>query len=317
MTLRMLTLVAFMALAAAPLTADPKWGQPKESTSELKAKMEAVARGFHGVLGYSLHFRGKPEVRISNLGDEPFPTASTVKTAVMCEALHQVEQGKLKWTDPITVQSTTESREEGGPAYFFRDGAAMPLPEWLHLMITMSDNTATIRLRDLLGMGPINTWLSDHGFKQTKILNGRETDALGLRTLQQQWGLGMTTPNEMGRLFELIRDNQAGSPASCDRMLRILSHQYWDDGIASQVPPDVRTASKSGALDETRSDVCLVFAPAGEYVLAVYTKDQKDQRWTADNEGTQAIRRLSSLVWKHFHPKHPWQPPTGAERLGP
>ena len=70
---------------------------------ELREQMEAVARDFHGVLGYSLHLRGKHAERLSYRGDERFPTASTIKTVIMCEALHQVELGKLRIGETIAV----------------------------------------------------------------------------------------------------------------------------------------------------------------------------------------------------------------------
>src|SRR5438067_7537425 len=100
--------------------------------SDLKTKMETVARDFHGALGYSLRHDGAPDERLSFRGDEAFPSASTIKTALLCEALHQVEQGKRKWDEPVTVQPGTASREEGGFAYYFKDGSALPLSEWLH-----------------------------------------------------------------------------------------------------------------------------------------------------------------------------------------
>ena len=296
--------------APAPLAA------PTEPLSTLKSAMDAVADRFHGTLGYALHHRTRGE-RIDRRGDEPFPTASTIKTAILCEAMHQVETGVLRWDDNIPVQPGPGRREEGGPAFFFKDDAALRLPEWLDLMITLSDNTATINLRDRLGMANINRWLSDHGFHQTKILNGPDKVSLGLLPLQQQFGLGMTTPLEMARLLELIRDGGAGSPASCDRMLRLLTHQFWDDDAASQIPPWVQIAHKTGAVDASRSEAALVFSPSGEYALTVYTKQQADQRWVRDNEGDVAIRTLSRLVWRHYHPSDPWTPPPGAETLLP
>jgi beta-lactamase class A len=289
----------------------------RPSLEGLAAKMERVAAGFHGVLGYSLHFRGGPEGRIARLGDERFPSASTIKTAIMVEALHQVEEGRIGWHEPIPVQAGLEAREEGGPAYYFRDGSTLPLSEWVHLMITASDNTATINLRNRLGQKNVNDWLVDHGFHDTLVLNGRETDALGLRSLQRQYGLGMTTPNEQVRLLEMIAGGKAGSPAACDRMLRLLNHQFWDHAIASQVPPTAAVGSKSGSLDESRSDTAIVNAPAGQYVLAVYTKELKDQRWTRDNEGEAAIRTLAALVWQQFDPHHTWTPPPGYEAFLP
>jgi beta-lactamase class A len=288
-----------------------------ETLDELKGKIDKIAQGFHGTLGYSLHFRGKHDERISLNGDETFPTASTIKTAVMCETMHQIEQGKVKWDQKIPVQEKMDDRQEGGLAYGLKEGTALTICDWVNAMITHSDNTATMNLREFLGQKNVNDWLESHGFKTTRLLNGKKCDELGLRPLQRKWGLGKTAPNEMVQLFELILDNKAGSPASCERMQRILSHQFWDDYILSQIPPSVHAGSKSGAIDQSRSDVAFVDSPGGQYILAIYTKDNQDESWGRDNEADKAIRAIGALVWRHYNPKHPWQPPQGWETLFP
>lgn len=287
-----------------------------ETMAELKAKMDKVAESFHGTLGYCLKIPGKPELTISRLGDEVFPTASTIKTAIMVEVMHQVEQGKIKWTDLVEVQRGVDERQEGGFAYYFRDGTKLSIGQWVHLMMTVSDNTATMLLREHIGQRNVNDWLESHGFVHTKLLNGKKCDELGLRPLQRRYGLGMTTPNEMARLIEMIREGKAGSPASCDRMMRLLAHQYWDDGIAGQTPPG-RCFNKTGAIDACRSDAAAVDSPNGAYILAIYTKDQADRSWSVNNEGSVAIRTLAAMVWRHFDPSNTFAPPDGAIDLLP
>ena len=289
---------------------------PVQSLAALKAAMDDVAEGFGGTLGYSLHHR-EGEERITHRGDEPFPTASTIKTAIMGAVMHQVDSGRLRWEDEFPAPPASVARQEGGYGFFVPPGVPLPLPHWLNLMITVSDNTATMVLREAVGQSSVNRWLAGLGLAQTKLLNGPQKVELGLLPLQQQYGLGMTTPAEMGRLLEMIRDGQAGSPTACDRMLRLLSHQYWDSAVAAEIPPYVQVAHKTGAIDGHRSDTAYVFAPSGEYALTVYTKDQRDNRWTNDNEGLAAIRALSRLVWRHYHPQDEWAPPPGADALWP
>ena len=282
----------------------------------LKAVMDAVAGGFGGTLGYSLHHRGRGE-RLALRADEPFPTASTIKTALMGAVMQQVDSGRLSWQDEFPAPPASVARQEGGYGFFLPPGTLLPLPHWLNLMITVSDNTATVVLREAVGQGNVNGWLEGLGLTQTKLLNGPQKVELGLLPLQQRYGLGMTTPAEMGRLLEMIRDGEAASPAACDRMLRLLSHQYWDGAIAAEVPPFVQVAHKTGSIGGHRSDAAYVFAPNGEYVLSVYTKNQRDDRWAHDNEGLVAIRALSRLVWHFYHPQHPWTPPPGASGFWP
>ncbi len=304
----LMSTVILMALLATACSA--------ETLAELKAKMDKLAEGFHGTLGYCLIVPGKPDESISRNGDEAFPTASTIKTAIMVEVMHQIEQGKIKWTDPVEVQQGIDDRQEGGFAYYFKDGTKLSIGQWVHLMITVSDNTATMLLREHIGQKNVNDWLESQGFKQTKLLNGKKCDELGLRSLQRRYGLGMTTPNEMARLIGMIRNGKAGSPASCDRMMRLLGHQYWDDGIAGQVPPG-HCFNKTGMIDRCRSDAAVVESPKGGYILAIYTKDQTDRSWTVANEGSVAIRTLAAMVWRHFDPANTFTPPPAATTLLP
>ena len=127
-------------------------------------------------------------------------------------------------------------------------------------------------------------------------------------------GWGQTTPREMATLLVKIRNREILSAAACDEMYRVLGTVYYDDRALSQIPPTVRTASKQGMVSAARSEVVLVNAPHGDYVIAVYTKNQEDTSWSTDNEGRQLIKRLSRLVWNYYEPKHQWQPAPNWQR---
>jgi beta-lactamase class A len=64
----------------------------------------------------------------------------------------------------------------------------------------------------------------------------------------------------------------------------------------------VQAAHKTGSLDESRSEVVLVNAPHGDYVFYIGTKNNKDQRWTDDNEAQVLIRNIATLLWYYFEP---------------
>jgi beta-lactamase class A len=119
----------------------------------------------------------------------------------------------------------------------------------------------------------------------------------------------------MRLLMEMIAMGEAGTPAACDEMHRILNHQYFDDGIAGQIPPLVVVASKSGVEKTSRSDIAIVHAPSGTYILAIYTKEAQDTHITRDNEQDSAIRSISRAVWRYYQPESKYSPPTGAEKF--
>lgn len=291
-------------------------------TDSLRKELDGIADRFHGKIGYSLHHL-KTGDRLDRLGDEQFPTASTIKLALLFAAMAKVEKGEIGYDD--TRELTEQDRQYGtGLLHNYRAGTKVSLRDLLNLMITQSDNTATIMLGQWMGSEVINAWLDRHGLKQTRLLvpfpyRGRfeEAQAKGGKEweLLKVWGMGVTTPKEMRSLMEMILDGRAGTPAACNEMQRILSHQYYDDGIASQVPPWVSVASKHGSEDTTRSDVAIVYSPSGNYVLAIYTKEAKDAGVKWDNEQDTAMRAISRAVWRYYHPRSDWSPPAGSEKF--
>jgi beta-lactamase class A len=279
--------------------------------ARLKATLDAICERFRGVMGYSL-YHTRHQHRLHRLGDEIFPTASTIKTAIMAKAFEEIEVGRLRYDETLPI-TPEDVRDGAGVLQFFREKQSVSVKLLLHLMITLSDNTATVMLARRLGTLEVNRYLERLGLKRTRLLMLHPPDDKELKALRERWGMGMTTPNEMVELLDAIRTGRAGSPAACDRKLRILSHQFYDDLIGTSAPPWVVTATKSGAIERSRSDTGIVFSPSGVYILAVYTKEAEDTRWTPDNEGEVAIREVARAVWRFYHPRDKWQPPTGME----
>src|SRR5580658_7748612 len=85
----------------------------------LKPKLDAVCQAFHGRMGYCVKLLDSNET-IEYRGNERFPTASTIKTGVALEAIREVEEGMLKWTDTHTVPPM-DGRQFSMWAYFFKD----------------------------------------------------------------------------------------------------------------------------------------------------------------------------------------------------
>ncbi len=282
--------------------------------ARLKPALDADARGFHGRMGYCVVDLASGD-RIDLRGAEIFPTASTIKTAVALEGLMQVEEGRIKVTDTKPVPPDG-GREASMWSYFFKEGTKADLDGWMNLMIGYSDNTATIVLRGWLGLENVNARMARLGLLNTRVLAPVSPARADLYAYRKRWGLGMTTPREMARLFELLHLRRAGTPAACEKLLRILRRQYWDDLALAAVPVDVAAGAKSGAIERSRSEVAIVWSPR-PYVLAIYTDDAKDRRWTSENEGEATIRLMCRRIWSAFNPDRPYSLPRGYERFFP
>src|SRR5262245_3195149 len=107
--------------------------------------------------------KGKVAVRVKPLGggeswslnaDEPMPTASLIKVAVMVEAYEQVKEGKVRLGDMVSLQKEDMVPGSGILTQHFSPGATFPLRDAIRLMIVYSDNTATNLVLDQIGIRP-------------------------------------------------------------------------------------------------------------------------------------------------------------------
>ena len=276
----------------------------------LAARLHARVTHLDGDVGvYVRHLDSGQEVAIR--ADERFPTASMIKVPLLAALFARIERGELGYHDKLTY---TEERRYPGEDLLgsFSDGQPIALDKLAFLMITTSDNTASLWCQELAGTGAaVNAWLAESGFVDTRV-NSRTP---GREAARAQYGWGQTTPREMAELLVRVRDRALVSPAASEEMARALGRIYWDGEALSAIPPEVATMSKQGAINASRSEVVLVHAPHGDYVFCVITKNQQDQSWGDDNQGFVLLRDVSKILWEHFEPQSPYLSPGGAARF--
>ncbi|MBA9079377.1 serine hydrolase [Rufibacter quisquiliarum] len=304
-----LPLLMFLVCFLLHFTTSAQQTRKEDIDKKLTQKLEALANGFQGDVGiYVRHLKTGKMVAIN--ADTLFPTASMIKIPIMVGMFDKMERGEI---DSKTVLRYRDSLYYAGEDIVgnFKDSSLVALSKVQMLSITTSDNTGSLWLQQLAGGGEaINAWLEKNGFQHTRM-NSRTP---GRRPNWVKYGWGQTTPREMATLVTMIRDGKAVSPAASERMYRNLGRIYYDREALSQIPPYVHTASKSGAVNQSKSEVVLVNAPHGDYVFCIITKNQQDERWQDDNAGYVLIRKVSNIIWNHFEPKYYWEPAAGVEK---
>lgn len=307
------TAIAGQTVAAQTVVAQStRLPRPRDrADARLQRKIEALVQGFRGDVGvYVRHLRTGRSAAVR--ADELFPTASLIKVPILIGTFDAIARGQLRYDSLLTFRdSLIYSRDD--LVGDLRDSTKIAVAKVSMLMMSLSDNTASLWLQGLVGGATINAWLHDHGFDSTRV-NSRVP---GRETARAAFGWGQTTPREMAGLVTMIRDGRAVDPSTSEAMYRHLTRSYWNGEALSQLPPWVQAASKQGMVDKARSEVVLVNGPSGDYVFAISTKNQQDSTWTNENEGYTLIRALSALLWKEFEPKHPYTPPPRSKKFLP
>jgi len=269
----------------------------QKTDQKLKEKIEKLIHAFNGDIGIYIKSLKTGKIVAIN-ADTVFPTASMVKVPILLGVIDKINKGELRYHQPIIYK---DSLLYAGVDILgsFKNNEEVELSKVLMLMLTTSDNTASLWLQSLAGTGTrINEIMQELGYKNTRV-NSRTPGREENRTV---YGWGQTTPFEMANIIERIYRKEIFNDSSCIRMMRLLGRNYWDEQGLSVIPPTVEVFSKNGAVNASRSEVMLVNAPHHPYVVCIITKNNKDQSWDRNNEAWTLTRKLSSLLWNYFEP---------------
>lgn len=271
------------------------------ATKQLDAQIRAEIAKFKGQVW--LHAKNLDTGASYSLnGDQRTRTASTIKLPIMVATFGLVTEGKLKWTDELVLTEAKKVRGSG-ILFEFHDGLKLTLRDAVHLMITISDNTATNLILDTVTADEVNARMAALGFKNLrsmrKIGGGGESkafnDASNKRADGTTYGIGMSTPQEMVALLEKIERGEIISPEGSKEMIAILKRQQVHDGVGRHLK-GVTIANKTGALDALRADVGILYSPRGRIAYAITTDYMPEADWSPDNPGLLLLSRLSELL---------------------
>ena len=315
------------ALGAALLIVQP--AQAADASPALQAELGRIATQADGVVGiaaWRLDGRG-PRVLVN--ADQQFPMASTFKVAVAGKLLSMVDKGQVSLNQQVPVPHAMMVESEGLAATFRHDGVSVSVKNLLELMLTVSDNTATDVLTQLVG-GPaaVTAWVRGQGVEGLRV----DRDTAGL--LRDYFHIGpgpfpealaaavkanpkleesgdkplpefdndprdTSTPLAMGQLLERIYAGKALSPASTSLLNEIMERNTTGKArIRGRLPQDTVVAEKTGTIGGSLNNVGVVTLPgnAGKVVLAVFVK--KSNKPFEDRE--RVIADLSRAIYDYY-----------------
>ncbi|MGH9661178.1 MAG: serine hydrolase, partial [Bryobacteraceae bacterium] len=150
------------AALALALTAVAAWAQPLD-----RRLREAIA-DFPATV--SLYAKNLETGKTAGIGeDERVRTASTIKLPIMAAVFAMVEAGEAEWTDELPL-AEADKVPGSGILREFSPGVRLRLRDLVHLMIMVSDNTATNLILDRFPPAAINARLASFGLAETRAL---------------------------------------------------------------------------------------------------------------------------------------------------
>jgi beta-lactamase class A len=255
---------------------------------ELARGIEEVAAAVGGTVGVAV--RDVRRGRALDLrADEVFPSASVIKVPILVELLARAETGELRLEDRATLQDA-EKVPGSGVLSMLHAGLELTLEDLAHLMITVSDNTASNMLIERLGCDRINARLAGLGLRKTQ-LQRKFYDFEAREKGFDNWA----TAGELADLLVGIERRIVVSAAACEKMLAIMRKQQFDGKIPRLLPPDTPVANKTGSISTASHDIGVIYAPAGPIALAVLTRDIPEA--AVAESAIRQIARLAYCYW--------------------
>jgi beta-lactamase class A len=260
----------------------PRETHAQKPLAGVRAELEARIARHKGKVGLAAIDLTTGETLVLN--DEPFPTASVIKVPILFEVFQRVEKGSLRLEDSITVV-TADKVGGSGILNLLSTPHRITVRDAATLMIVLSDNTATNVLIDKVGVRAVNARLDTLGFTTTRLYRKvfhPYTESFDTAA-SSRYGLGVTTPVELARMFEQLYRRTIVSAEASKQMLDIFKEQFSGDRIPRYIS-GAEVAHKTGEIDAARHDCGIVYAPDRPYVLCILTRENEDKSWRIDNE---------------------------------
>ncbi|MGC1297375.1 MAG: serine hydrolase [Alloacidobacterium sp.] len=283
-----------------------------QEDTALETQLQALTEAHHGHVTLYAHDLNSGKIVAIN-ADTPVPTASVIKLAVLFEALKQIQEGKAHFDDKLTLTKSNQV-EGSGVLMFFDVPQALTLKDVLTMMVIVSDNTATNLAIDRLGLKNIDDRIQWLGLKDTWLYKKVSMPGVGpMPADQKQFGLGKTTAREMANVMERLATCNLNAPGNtakptaqdeqlCAAAIHMLKNQFYRNSIPRYLETidttegESKIANKTGALDEVRNDVGVVFARNGPVVISEFTYGNQDKSWTPDNDAEVLLAKLAKVI---------------------
>ena len=165
----------------------------------------------------------------------------------------------------------------------------------LHSMITVSDNDAANTLTTYLGGGnssagmqAVNSFCQEHGYTQTHM--GR------MLLASNDQDDNYTSVNDCGHFLIEVYKEEESSYAHASDMYALLKAQTRQNKIPAMLPDGVKTANKTGELDNVENDAGIIYDAANDLVIVFMS-----QNLSSAGNDQNTIASLSRTIYDYYN----------------
>lgn len=254
------------------------YAQQQTPLERLKANIKSITDSTNAQWGiYVKCLETGEEIDIN--ADKPMATMSVIKIPLMFETFRQIEEGKFKLTDRVTIKDS-DKRPGTGVIQSLDEGDSLTVKDLITLMIIMSDNSATDLLFDKVGGAePVNSLMQKLGLNTIKASGPTSIFFADLKkalpNLEQfatdgKHPFGLSSARDMGRLLEMMEEGKAINEADSKMMLEIMRGQRYTSRLPRYVTGYEIPHKTGDFLPYVGNDVGVLESPNRHIVICVF-----------------------------------------------
>jgi len=261
---------------------------------KVESHIHDIANRFDGVMGVAILDLTNGQIVLHN-ADRVFPTASSIKIAVLVELYRQDQEtrsgakGNARLDDTYTFDPKDLIEDSRIMAGLTAGVTHVTNRDLAQFMVAVSDNAAANILIDRVGKDNVNAMLRSLGLSKT-MLRRKMIDIAAARRGDEN----VATPEEMVRFLEAIYKEKVLSKEATAALIKQLS-TLKQSYIPRLLPENVQVANKPGELEAVRTDSGIVFAPNRPFAISVMTAYDRDER-----AAERAISEVALEAYRYF-----------------
>ncbi|MEB3146924.1 MAG: serine hydrolase [Cylindrospermopsis raciborskii 1523720] len=226
-------------------------------------------------------------------GNKNFSAASTIKIPVLVAFLEDVDRGKIRLDEILTMEQEMVAGGSGN-LRTMPVGTKLKSIELATKMMTISDNTATNMLISKLGGKELlNARFRSWGLVNTAIQS----------PLPDLEGTNTTSPKELASLIAKVNQGELISMRSRDLMLDIMRRTQRDDLLPAGLGEGATAYHKTGDIGTMLADAGLIDVPTGKrYIASIMVKRPHNEPAAAKLINSISQATYSYLSQSNFPP---------------
>lgn len=213
--------------------------------------------------------------------------AGCIKLPIAISLIKDVERGNVSFMDRIKIDGSDKVYGTGIIHEF--DSRKYTVFELLVAMLIQSDNTATNKIIDIVGIDRINEDIREMNLENT-ILNRKIADKRNNRSESEN----LTSARDLSKMWKHLYKGTYLNEENSIMLIDILRRQQIKNKLALYIPDDLKyeISSKTGDKTGVENDTALVQLSKGTFSFTVLSMGIPNSVY-----GTVTLAKTGKMMW--------------------